>query len=655
MKKTKTIEERDNMYPTYFETYVHPDSPKILPEYGIVEGSLGESYRFTSLSPVRAFEKNISQSNIKGSTVRFDYFFNYLAKDYDQKIQNLDELKIPNIYTTLKNGSSETVDTDGYITVDRKFLSNRKINKNLFMKVSFDRILVSPGDVIDYAKYTNIILSNEVLHSSEIKADQKKYPYGIKLTYSGTPSNNKLRNFLSSQGIYEQFINSYIYQNISIKSYSVTYDSYDDPALIEQTTTGYQSVNFTDFIESNDFSLKRATNNISLTLGSFDHSATPFGGFLKLALLKSFYVKMLSKYSRDFKSIVSGKSSYSEVLFYKIEKHVGNNLRRPIQTFYIPNVAGFFELIDTQVKTSKMYNYKITECRFVITNEPQVVSIKNRQNKSNILVRNKPSALIIEVPVYFENKAVSLPPPPPPIVKFSTQQNSDKKICLELSPNYGDYKMDFATLEAQDEEQRALMSAMTKGAPNRASYSYHSGKISYEVYRTTEPPVSLDSFSLNYRYDFDKIGLERSIRFKDPVDVNEKYYYMVRSYNSYGMKSNPSTIYEVELVQSGDDSVVNVKAYDYPKPKPNVKSISMRSLLQLIPSAQQTVLSMSDEVDIRYTNSFKNSLDDIKLGVAAKPLWGKKFKIRITSKDTGRKIDLNVKFDIKKKKSNQEL
>jgi len=42
--------------------------------------------------------------------------------------------------------------------------------------------------------------------------------------------------------------------------------------------------------------------------------------------------------------------------------------------------------------------------------------------------------------------------------------------------------------------------------------------------------------------------------------------------------------------------------------------------------------------------SVKN-LDKLNLSISEESVWGKKFKIRLTSKSTGRKIDFNVSFE----------
>ena len=43
------------------------------------------------------------------------------------------------------------------------------------------------------------------------------------------------------------------------------------------------------------------------------------------------------------------------------------------------------------------------------------------------------------------------------------------------------------------------------------------------------------------------------------------------------------------------------------------------------------------------------------VGTAENSIWGRKFKVRITSNNTGRKIDFNLIFDITKTQSEENL
>ena len=140
--------------------------------------------------------------------------------------------------------------------------------------------------------------------------------------------------------------------------------------------------------------------------------------------------------------------------------------------------------------------------------------------------------------------------------------------------------------------------------------------------------------------------------FEDKILPNTKYYYCFRSINHHGIKSLPTKVMEVELIKDADDSKVEVNVYEFPKSNPYQKTTTMKRFFQIIPSANQTFFD-PDQNSIYGTDSLNNKLRKINLGLAEKPIWGRKMKIRLTSTDTGRKIDFNITFDLIKEKSEE--
>jgi hypothetical protein len=70
-----------------------------------------------------------------------------------------------------------------------------------------------------------------------------------------------------------------------------------------------------------------------------------------------------------------------------------------------------------------------------------------------------------------------------------------------------------------------------------------------------------------------------------------------------------------------------------------VKSKKLRRFLQIKPQVSQVVLDTTElESD---TAPFTDALP---MGIDRELVWGRRFKVRLTSKKTGKKIDLNINF-----------
>ena len=140
----------------------------------------------------------------------------------------------------------------------------------------------------------------------------------------------------------------------------------------------------------------------------------------------------------------------------------------------------------------------------------------------------------------------------------------------------------------------------------------------------------------------------------DFIIPNRKFYYMFRAVNVHNHKSNPTIVYEVELIQDADDSKVMVDQFHFETPSTYMNTKKFNSLFQIDPALQQRLLD-NEQPSIYNKSSVKGTLENIKLGNAEDSIWGRNFKIRIASTTTGRKIDFNVNFNIITSKTEEDF
>jgi hypothetical protein len=104
-------------------------------------------------------------------------------------------------------------------------------------------------------------------------------------------------------------------------------------------------------------------------------------------------------------------------------------------------------------------------------------------------------------------------------------------------------------------------------------------------------------------------------------------------------------VYEVELVDDGGAVYLLVKPYDFPVNANSVSTIDMKKFIQIVPSITQvtadvpTNTSYDDPSDIPTVELGSDSIEPLQR------VWDKTFKVRLTSKKTGKKIDLNLTFN----------
>ena len=170
-----------------------------------------------------------------------------------------------------------------------------------------------------------------------------------------------------------------------------------------------------------------------------------------------------------------------------------------------------------------------------------------------------------------------------------------------------------------------------------------------DVYRINKKPTSYEDFSGNLIKTIDnkikdKDFSYRTCIFSDIVKSNTKYYYLFKARSELGVHGHNSQILEAELVNDGGYKYATfelVTKQDMQVDKFKTISDSFRSIIEVVPNLNQITI---DDSAVKYGETAKSQYDKLKIGVADQLLWNKTFKIRLTSKKTGKKIDLNLTY-----------
>ena len=426
----------------------------------------------------------------------------------------------------------------------------------------------------------------------------------------------------------------------------------DETVVFGDTPVGVYNVNrfFTEEVEvdvDNFYGLNQAGK------------ASKMGLNLRKHLLKG-YLKNISKNGfRKFLDIYHGNECYREGFTYSAEKYDSVELESAkIQTLFAPSGLESTRILDTQVKYGKTYVYKVSAHYLVVGNSYTYRGLRFFEEDgvtyATAEVINKPNYVIIPVELFSEEKTVIQPPPVTPQVTFRTENNSDNLIHIYLSPTKTETKETFIQITNEDSDQMDSMDRFFKESDGKFRFKTTTQSGLYEVFRMENPPDSYSSFS-------DKKLGETRMPFRDTdailtdkVEPNKFYYYVCRHLNEKELASNPTSVFKVMLLKDADDSRVTVETYMFPEQITHLPSRTFKNILQVRPAIEQVIFNDTQDV-LFEKESLRGTIDQLKLGITEKSVWGRKIKLRVKSKTSGKIIDLNIDFTLSKNKTKEEF
>ena len=262
------------------------------------------------------------------------------------------------------------------------------------------------------------------------------------------------------------------------------------------------------------------------------------------------------------------------------------------------------------------------------------------------------------------SKAVTIidKPPLPPHLRVVPYTGVSNRLLLLLNSNTGEYSARPIAIKDSDTVAISdLYFAQTNNniappniraeiadpnSPLTIEYANDDPINKYEVFRLATRPTSYEDFNtvanphqvLTGQITTDK---ETSAAFLiDEIEPNTKYYYCARAIDVHNNFSNPTHVFEAELVDNDGQVYLILNTIMFETDMSGLRTKQGRRFLYIEPSVRNlNIQSMPPTTSA--TNENPGGVHGAATGTDC---WNKTFKVRLTSKKSNKKIDLNILF-----------
>ncbi len=354
---------------------------------------------------------------------------------------------------------------------------------------------------------------------------------------------------------------------------------------------------------------------------------------------------------RSYEDIIYKKPCHNEVLCYKIEKSDENGVI--INNYYIPNIPlgtrnnHFIEFVDTQVKYNKNYSYRVLAYNLIIGNEYVYEEVNPNFKVVNFA---KPILLETEILNFVNNKVLDNPPIAPDIDIIPIIGTN--KIRFNLNTGLGDIKTQ--PIQLLEADQKIIDNFRdfdkfiydetkdNKELDEKTAIHFKTDDLltAFEIFKIDFKPTSYEDFKdklfnvVNTDIDDSQTSplKANSASLIDELILNKVYYYIFRAIDVHGYFSNPSDVFEVEIINSDGVIFPTIRVMNknelHKENKFDIPSKSFRKALEIMPAFRQINTNENSSV----------------IGTASPSVWDSNFKFSLTSKKTNKKIDIYLKF-----------
>ncbi len=495
-----------------------------------------------------------------------------------------------------------------------------------------------------------------------------------------------------------------LYNKIKLKTFNLhllnkpavaTTDSPDGAAGADQPPDYYTSDIFLDTIK--DISLQSPKNVFVYAEENLLQTTSGVANLLQILKKQKFFKDLTglledNKFFRTPKDIHDGKLAHQETLMYEVAKYKinENGSQQFVQSIFLPIVEqSNLTYYDTQVEPYKEYFYKIFAHKAVIGTKyrPTALPFVNPDASKILFIYDgflgfgdkpiftfnyevEPYIKFIRVP-YYNTPAVNILtddlnysmiedlPPLPPQVNIVPFKNINDKILILLNNSSGQIKAKHQSIFESD-DAKFIKCYVAQGLDYKRkdallTFGGDDQQGAYEIFRVENMPSSYKDLQNDSTLQRQRANTN-SPSIVDDILPNRNYYYTFRYVDVHNKLSNPTDFYKVMMVQQAGMApylkieLINIAEEKFKQQRQSINyGKKLKKYLKLKVAGEKSNIVAIPEIQydsdglangdyktqhIQMSDPPNNSPDSV---------FGRKFKMRITSKQTGRKIDINFR------------
>ena len=559
---------------------------------------------------------------------------------------------IPNYYAVNSYLIDNNRNVESHLSLGRRVpLTKKTVSSQEYFTDFSNLARVSSSDVSFLDTYSSIF-NNVLLDSTSYSTNQistENFPYVNEFSFFN--DTNPISTFLIDNDLELLTLNNCYSSLYGISSNSTLFSiQTTDIEQVEDTTGQFVSVNGIRY--NNTYTNKLETKNTQTAnfnqiynflliapygfevknnnAFKFDNNFNGLEGaknLFRFAKLNNLFFDLYKEFN-DYSYVKDLKNLRVDTVCYFIEKSLNTN--SVLQTVGL-TAEQSNEIIykDTQVAYNKNVIYNVFTVDSIPTINLSYENTLNYHTELRLDVTTKVEQKFYKNLMFTTESKITDSAPVLPSITFVPYRNINSIVTILFNSTNATLREHPISILSDDIDKFVDLQKKEPEQDGKIVFQSDDSVDRVQIFRTTTKPTSYSDFSNSL---FEEVSFNNlsAASYLMNVEPNIKYYLTFRSVDVHGLLSNPTEVFELESISNSGANYFVINTINLFNNQDFNLNKDLRKYLSISPSFDYSQINLLDNNQVKFGSDDK--------------LWGQKFKIRVTSKKSGKAFDLNIKY-----------